>query len=67
MKRAQFEHAVRAAGAVGGEHEVIVIGSQATHAWIEGEIPEAAMRSVEADIATSPTSRCGVARMRSVR
>lgn len=46
MNRAQFEHAVRAAAAVAGEHEVIVIGSQAIHAWIEEEIPEAAMRSV---------------------
>ena len=51
MNRAQFEHAIRAAAAVAGEHEVIVIGSQAIHAWIEEEIPDAAMRSVEADIA----------------
>ncbi len=51
MNRAQFEHAIRAAAAVAGEHEVIVIGSQAIHAWIEEGIPEAAMRSVEADIA----------------
>lgn len=51
MNRAQFEHAIRAAAAVAGEHEVIVIGSQAVHAWIEEGIPEAAMRSVEADIA----------------
>ena len=51
MNRAQFEHAIRAAAAVAGEQEVIVIGSQAIHAWIEQEIPEAAMRSVEADIA----------------
>lgn len=51
MNRAQFEHAVRAAAAVAGEHEVIVIGSQAVHAWIEEGIPQAAMRSVEADIA----------------
>ena len=51
MTRAQFEHAIRAAAAVAGEHEVIVIGSQAVHAWTEKEIPEAAMRSVEADIA----------------
>ncbi len=51
MNRAQFEHAVRAAAAVVGEREVIVIGSQAIHAWIEDDIPEAAMRSVEADIA----------------
>ena len=46
MNRAQFEHAVRAAAAVVGEREVIVIGSQAIHAWIEDDIPEAAMRSV---------------------
>ena len=39
MNRAQFEHAVRAAAAVAGEHEVIVIGSQAVHAWIEEGIP----------------------------
>ena len=51
MNRAQFEHAIRAAAAVVGEREVIVIGSQAIHAWIGEEIPEAAMRSVEADIA----------------
>ena len=51
MTRAEFEHAIRAAAAVAGEHEVIVIGSQAVHAWIEEGIPEAAMRSVEADIA----------------
>ena len=51
MNRAQFEHAIRAAAAVAGEHEVIVIGSQAVHAWIDDGVPEAAMRSVEADIA----------------
>ena len=51
MTRAQFEHAIRAAGAVVGENDVIVIGSQAIHAWINREIPDAALRSVEADIA----------------
>lgn len=51
MNRVQFDHAVRAAAAVVGESEVLVIGSQAIHASIEGDIPEAAMRSVEADIA----------------
>ena len=44
MNRAQFEHAIRAAAAVAGEREVIVIGSQAVHAWIDEEVPEAAMR-----------------------
>ena len=51
MNRTQFEHAIRAAAAAVGEREVIVIGSPAIHAWIEEEIPDAAMRSVEADIA----------------
>jgi hypothetical protein len=40
MTRAQFEHAIRAAGAVVGENDVIVIGSQAIHAWINREIPK---------------------------
>lgn len=51
MNRSQFEQAVRAAAAVVGEHEVIVIGSQAVHASLEGEIRETAMRSVGADVA----------------
>ena len=50
MNREQFDHAIRAAAAVVGVSEVIVIGSQAAHASIVGELPEAAMRSVEADI-----------------
>lgn len=51
MNRSQFEHAIRAAAAVAGEREVLVIGSQAIHPSIAGELPEAALRSVEADIA----------------
>ena len=51
MNREQFEHTIRAAAAIVGESEVIVIGSQAVHAWIGNEIPAAAKRSVEADIA----------------
>ena len=31
MKRLEFEHAVRAAGAVLGTDELLVIGSQALH------------------------------------
>ena len=50
MNRAQFEHAIRAAAAVVGEREVIVIGSQAIHAWIEDDIPEAAMRSMQRSV-----------------
>lgn len=51
MTRDQFEHAVRAAGAVLGVDEVVVIGSQALHATLEGELPPEAARSVEVDVA----------------
>lgn len=51
MKRGQFEHAIRAAGAVLGTREVLVIGSQALHASIDGELPIEAARSVEVDVA----------------
>lgn len=51
MKREQFEHAIRAGGAVLGVDHVIVIGSQALHASVSEELPEEALRSVEADIA----------------
>lgn len=51
MKREEFEHAIRAAGAVLGVHEVLVIGSQALHASIAGDLPPEASRSVEVDVA----------------
>src|SRR3990172_5187771 len=51
MKRAEFEHAIRAAGAVLGVNEVLVIGSQALHASVTGELPREAERSVEVDVA----------------
>jgi len=51
VKRAEFEHAIRAAGAVLGVREVLVIGSQALHASVEGDLPPEASRSVEVDIA----------------
>lgn len=51
MNRSQFDHAIRAAAAVVGESEILVIGSQAIHASLDDQIPESAMRSVEADIA----------------
>lgn len=51
MKRESFEHAIRAAGAVLGVREVIVIGSQALHASVQGDLPEEATRSVEVDVA----------------
>ena len=48
MKRDQFEHTIRAAGAVLGVHELLVIRSQALHARVEHELPAQALRSVEA-------------------
>ena len=51
MTRAQFEHAVRAAGAVLDRGEILVIGSQALHASVSGPLPEEAARSVEVDVA----------------
>lgn len=51
MKREEFEHAIRAAGAVLGVHEVLVIGSQALHASMAGDLPSEASRSVEVDVA----------------
>ena len=51
MTRAEFEHALRAAGAVLGVNELIVIGSQALHASVEGDLPEEATRSIEIDVA----------------
>ena len=49
MNRTQFEHAVRAAGAILGVDEVLVIGSQAIHGSVEEQVPEAE-RSIEVDI-----------------
>lgn len=54
MTRAEFEHAVRAAGAVLGTNEVLVIGSQALHASVTGPLPDEAARSVEVDIGALP-------------
>ena len=51
MKREEFEHAIRAAGAVLGVREVLVIGSQALHASVTGDLPPEASRSVEVDVA----------------
>ncbi|HLF30301.1 MAG TPA: DUF6036 family nucleotidyltransferase [Xanthomonadales bacterium] len=49
MKRHEFEHTVRAAGAILGVTDVLVIGSQAIHASVRVSIPEVS-RSIEADI-----------------
>lgn len=51
MRREEFEHAIRAAGAVLGVQEVLVIGSQALHASVAGALPPEAARSVEVDVA----------------
>ena len=50
MKAAEFDHAIRAAGAVLGVDEIIVIGSQALHATIPDPLPPEAARSVEVDV-----------------
>ena len=50
MKRTEFEHAIRAAGSILGTNQVMVIGSQALHATVEGDLPDAAQRSIEVDI-----------------
>jgi hypothetical protein len=49
MNREQFEHTVRATGAILGVNEILVIGSQAIHASVDFEFPEA-QRSIEADV-----------------
>ncbi|MGD2124136.1 MAG: hypothetical protein PVJ76_20470, partial [Gemmatimonadota bacterium] len=51
MKRTEFEHAVRAAAAVLGVDELLVIGSQALHGSVESDLPEEALRSIEVDVA----------------
>lgn len=51
MKRSEFEHAIRAAASVLGAKEVLVIGSQALHASVAGELPPEASRSIEVDVA----------------
>jgi len=51
MNRKQFDHAIRAAGAILGEKELLVIGSQAIHASTNKLFPEAA-RSIEVDVAS---------------
>jgi len=50
MKRSKFEHTIRAAGSILGETEILVIGSQAIHGSISGDVPAEAERSVEVDI-----------------
>ena len=51
MTREQFEHTVRASGAILGTNSLLVIGSQALHASFTAPLPAEATRSVEVDIA----------------
>jgi len=50
MNKRQFAHTIRAAAAILGVKEVLIIGSQAAHASIEKEFP-ALNLSIETDIA----------------
>lgn len=51
MNKEEFDHGIRAAGSVLGVNEVLVIGSQAAHGSVSGELPPEALRSIEVDIA----------------
>ena len=51
MRPSEFDHAIRAAGSVLDEDEIIIIGSQAIHGSVSGNLPEEAGRSLEVDIA----------------
>lgn len=51
MRRAEFEHVVRAAASILGVREILVIGSQAIHASTSDPLPLAVVRSMEADVA----------------
>ncbi|MEQ8716685.1 MAG: DUF6036 family nucleotidyltransferase [Acidimicrobiales bacterium] len=50
MNRDAFDHTVRAAAAVLGDEEILVIGSQALHASVPHPLPPEAERSVEVDV-----------------
>jgi hypothetical protein len=51
MNRDEFDHGIRAAASILGVDEVLVIGSQAIRASVDEPLPEAALRSVEVDVA----------------
>ncbi|NOY55901.1 MAG: hypothetical protein GXP34_07930 [Actinobacteria bacterium] len=51
MTKDEFDHAIRAAGAMLGVPEIPVIGSQAVHGSVSGDLPEEALRSVGVDVA----------------
>lgn len=50
MRRDQLEHLLRAAGAILETDEFIVIGSQSIVGAVDGDLPEAATASMEADL-----------------
>jgi len=50
VKRSEFDHAIRAAGSILGESEILVFGSQAVHGSLTDDLPEEAQRSIEVDI-----------------
>ena len=39
MKRSEFDHAIRAAGSILGESEILVFGSQAVHGSLTDDLP----------------------------
>lgn len=52
MRRAHLEHIIRAASQVVAQEDLLVIGSQAIlGSWHETRLPQAAIRSIEADVA----------------
>lgn len=51
MNREAFDHAIRAAAAVLGVDELLVIGSQAVYGSLGDDIPPEVLRSVEVDVA----------------
>ncbi len=51
MKREDLAHILRAASQIADEHDVLVVGSQSIlGTYSEGQLPDAAVASVEADV-----------------
>jgi len=59
MNKEEFGHAIRAAGSIINESNALVIGSQAAHGSIRGELPPEAMRSIEGDVSMWKNGRRG--------
>jgi hypothetical protein len=51
MNMEQLDHEIRAAGNILSVTELLVIGSQAAHASVFGDLLPEALRSIEVDIA----------------